>query len=536
MAARTRSTQSKFGAERARQHIATRFNPIRGLTPAKLSRELDAFNAGQLRQCAVLWQAIAERDDQVITCTGKRARKVTGLNWEILPRDDSPEAAKHKEVLEAFYANLTAVNALDENQRGGLNTLLRHMHSAVGMRYAAHEIVWQPDAPGGLTAEFRFLPLQFFENTTGRLRFLVTDHDPYGVALDEHFGEGGWMVTAGEGLMFASSVAYMFKTMPLKSAVGYAEKFGTPPLHGKTSAAKGSPEWIAMRDALIGFGEDLAILTNLDAQISPIELKSAGNAPHLPLVDRMDRALSRIWLGGDLATMSKDGGAVGSQPQNDDLDDLIAADCDMLNGALRYYVDRWVIRYTFGDVPPLAYFELQPPAEIDTDRELKVDEFLIKHGVPRGKKDLLERYGRPEPDAQDELASAPAAPAPFGPGAPGKPPPPAGQPEPTPAANEAARHGRYELFLGEAAARYAQAQRNALAPLLNRLAEIGAIADPAQLQAELAGFRAALPELRRQVIRQAPEAARPLEEAIGTAVISGFAEAARKTAQPAQKP
>lgn len=511
---------SKFGAERATQHIRTRFNPIRGLTPQKLSTALDAFSGGQLRTAALLWQKIADRDDQVITCQGKRARKVAGLNWEILSSEDSSEAAAHKQALEDFYNGLSAVNALEENERGDVELLIAQMQSAIGMRYAFHEIVWQPGAPGGLTAEFRFIPLQFFENTTGHLKFLPDDFAYYGQEPDAIFGEGGYMVTAGRGLMEATSVAYMFKNMPLKAWVGYCEKFGTPPLHGKTNAAKGSEEWEAMRDALTAFGEDLAILTNIGAEITPIELKNAGNAPHAALVDRMDRAISRIWLGGDLATMSKDGSAVGSQPQSDDLAELVREDCSIINRALRYHVDRWIIRYRFGEgVAPKAYFELQPDTESDVERDLKVDDFLIKVGAPVGKKDLLERYGRPEPDAGDDLATAPAAaPSPFGPALP-----------PRPAINEAdTRLAR--TFRAHALDMLIAARGEDFKPLRDRLAAALQLPDD-RLTSAIMSIQRDFPALSRAVFA-GNAGANAREKIDASALASGAAEG--RSAQPSR--
>jgi hypothetical protein len=128
----------------------------------------------------------------------------------------------------------------------------------------------------------------------------------------------------------------------------------------------------------------------------------------------MDRAMARLWRGADLGTMSQAGSAVGSNPQDDETDILEAADALIISETLQHYVDAWVIRYRFGTTPR-AYFQLQARTRINQEMELKIDEFLIKSGVPRAKKDLLERYNRPEPDAGDELATTPApAPSPFG--------------------------------------------------------------------------------------------------------------------------
>lgn len=509
--------ESKVGAQRAQLFKATSFNPIRGLTPNKLSGYLDAFDRGFLREAALVWQKIMERDDQVKTCHPKRSRNVTALDWEILSIDDSPEAKKHKEALEAFYNNLTACNGLNENERGGLRLLIKLMMTAVGMRYACFEIVWAPDAPGGLTAEFKFLPLQFFENTTGRLRFLKSDFDPYGVPLDDFFGEYGWMIASGEGLMEASSVAYMFKNLPLKAWLTYCEKFGIPGLHGKTSAAKDSPEWDALVSAIGAFGEDLGIVTNDGASITPIELKAGASQPHPPLVERMDRAISRLWLGGDLATMSASGSAVGSNPQSDDLQKLQEDDAAMITDSLQHYVDRAVISMLFGVEKPMAYFKLKPPAKINVDREIKIDQFLIGAGAPIGRKDLLERYGRAEPDSGDQLATVPATVS-----------------SPFSASNEIRRRASNVAaadvtFRAQSLKELSEAQAKSLRPLVDRLNAILTLPDD-KVDAALQQLQSDLPRINREVLKDA-QTQLAFEKILGAAVASGMAEGRRDVGQ-----
>jgi phage gp29-like protein len=274
-----KNAQSKVSAERAKLFKLMFSNPISGLTPARLISRLNAWQRGEIRDAALLFQQIIERDDQVGPCANKRTRAVSRLTWQILPVDDSPAAEKHKTSLSHFYNNLTAFDGLNEMDRGGVRKLVKQMLTAIGMRYAMHEIIWKPAAPGGLTAEFKFLPLQFFENTTGRLRFLQADLAMYGSDLDEFFGPGGWMCTAGDGLMIACSIAYLFKTPTgLKAWVSFMEKFGMPGLHAETSAQKGTSEWDDLVAALAAYAEDFAMVTSQGTKINPIESKTGGNA------------------------------------------------------------------------------------------------------------------------------------------------------------------------------------------------------------------------------------------------------------------
>jgi phage gp29-like protein len=194
---------SQISRDRVRRAIEGRFNPIRGLKPSKLARVLDQYHSGYLREAALLWDAMENRDLLIRNVASKRKKAVARAQWEILTTDDSAEAMQQKEALEVFYNNLVATSVMNENERGGMGLLVRQMMDAIGKGFAVHEIVWRPiegkgfdrrqarraspiqmgtaargaalpargtDNPASqnfITADFRFVPLWFFENTTG---------------------------------------------------------------------------------------------------------------------------------------------------------------------------------------------------------------------------------------------------------------------------------------------------------------------------------------------------------------------------------
>ena len=239
--------------ERVQQTIRARFNPIPALTPDLLGVWLESFRLGFFRNIALAWDAMERRDYKLATVVSKRKRAIARQGWEILTVNDSPAAQQQKLALEYFYNHLTATNALEENETGGLSLLLRQMMDAVGKRYAVHEIVWQPtvgtDSTPSLTASFRFCPLWWFEGTQGRLRFLPSEFAIYGADLEP----GGWLVSVGDGLMEACSVAYVYKHLPLRDWLSYSEKFGMPGILGRTDAAPDSTEWNELVTAVKNF-------------------------------------------------------------------------------------------------------------------------------------------------------------------------------------------------------------------------------------------------------------------------------------------
>lgn len=490
-------TQPDLSPQRVQISLRSRFNPIRNLTPEGLAGQLDAFKSGQLREFALLAETIEERDDVLKAVAPKRKKAVARHGFEILMLDDSAEAKRHKEALEYFYNHLSCVNGYDLNERGGFKLLVRQMMDAIAKRYAVHEIVWKPDASGNLTAEFRFVPLWFFENRTGRLRFLQNEFDVEGRELEA----GGWVVTVGEGLMIACAIAYMFKRLPLQDWLGYSEKFGFPGVLGKCSAAKDSDQWDNMVEAVEKFAVDWAAVVNQGEMIEMIEAKGQGNLPFPPLVERMDRAMATLWRGADLSTLSK-GEGLGASLQEDEGDILEEDDAELISETLNLYVDPYVIRYQFGpDVQPLAYLRIVTPQKENVDQDLKVDEFLLRAGAPVAISDTLERYNRTLPDAGEPLLTAPAAPAPFQGGLP----------------NEA--QSRLEEISRQ---RFAEALAEDLQPIRDRLARILQIEDPDVLAARLRAFLEELPRLLKS-INADPASAKALEETMSAALLNGLA-------------
>lgn len=350
----------RISRERIVMDRQSRFNPIRGLTPEVLSRVLEEEKAGYLRQWSRLMDAIERRDDVVACVAPKRKKAVARRNVEVLlkpgvEKEQKAQAELHQEALKYFYENLEASNAVDLNECGGVELLVRQMMDAVGKKYAVHEVLWRP-TPEGLTARLQFVPLHFFENRTGKLRFLPSEFATEGEDLEE----AAWMVTVGDGIMEACSVAYMFKRLPLQDWLHYCAKHGMPGVHGKVDGKPGDERWDQMVAAVAAIAANFSTVTGLNEVIEKIDLATEGTLPYPIFVERMDRAISALWRGADLSTMSAGTGeGSGASLQEDETDLLEADDAGLIGGTLNRTLDRWVIEYAFGPgTKPLAYVSL----------------------------------------------------------------------------------------------------------------------------------------------------------------------------------
>lgn len=405
---KTTGTLSTISPNVAYQARTTRFNPIRFLTPNFLARTLDEFDIGWIRTTALLFEVIEDRDDVLKIAASKRRKSVARRPWEILTTEDSPEADAHKEALEFFYNNITCTNAVDLNESGAFSHFIRQMMDAQFKRYAVHEIVWKPGAEG-LSAEMRFVPLCFFENRTGKLRYLGPEMMGDGIPLEE----GGWLITTGEGLMVAISIAYMFKRLSLQDWMNFSEKFGIPGIHGTINAAPDSVEFQQFADAVEQFANDWVSVSTEGAKIELVTVGgNGGEIPFAPMVERMDRRIAALCRGADLSTISSSGrggsgSGRGASLQKDEEVILTEDDCLMISETLNAQVDKLVIQHTQGSAVPKAYVKIIPPQERDVVADIATDTFLLDSGAPIAISDALERYGRTMPEEGEPLLKMP---------------------------------------------------------------------------------------------------------------------------------
>lgn len=396
---------------RVQLSVRMRNNPIKGLTFDRLVSYLDQWRLGFFRQTGMMWDTMERRDYQLQIVRPKRLKAVARHGYDVLTVELKDESLKalaeaQKEFLKSFYDTVTVTTALNPDEEGDCSLLVRQMMDAVGKFYAVHEIVWQPQPDGNLTAKFIACPIWWFEGTRGKLRFLPSEFQIYG----NEMLPGEWVVTCGDGLMEACSVIYLLKFTPLKSWIAFLDKFGMPGIHGKTDAQKGSKEWNDFIEAVQEFGEEWATVTNRTAEISLVEAaKASGDGGYDKIIELMDKKLTQLWRGGDLGTSgAKD--AVGASLQGDESEILETDDARMIESTLALKVSRFALAWKFGpEAPQLAYLKLRTTPRQNIADDLQVDQFLAQFDGLLGKQSTLERYSRPMPKDDEEMLTKPAA-------------------------------------------------------------------------------------------------------------------------------
>lgn len=386
-------TESRnFSASRVTGAVRNRATPIRGFTPGQLVSWIEQWRQGNLRSLALLWEELEDRDATIKGVAAKRKRSASRSPWEVIAQDDSPEAKEQRSFLEDFYQRLSASSVLEQDTTGGIALLLRQMMDAVGKRYSVHEIIWRPSRDGRLSAHLIHCPVWFFENRTGRLRFLTQDYQIDGVEMRDR----EWMVTLGDGLMMATAITWAAKDLAWKDWLNHCERFGQPIVDAATDATEGTEEWDSLKKAVANLVADGFLLRNHAASITLLESKGSDLLPQAALVDMAKRAIASLWRGGDLSTLSSgQGQGQGASLQGAEASDLTADDCEVLTETLNQRLDLPALQWKFGiGVRPLARIRVRPTSHRGDYTDLAIDRFLLQSGFPVGIADSAERYGR----------------------------------------------------------------------------------------------------------------------------------------------
>ncbi len=386
---------------RIRDEIRVRYNPLNNLTPQKITSAMDDFRAGHLSRAAKIYDAIRRRDGIVQACVQKRKRATSRLGWTIVEMgDDEGSSAEQSAFLEDFYNNIRVSSAADANKHGSMSMLIENILSALENQFAVSEIIWDTSDAPNLSAEVRSVPLWFFENTQGILRFKRSSFDTEGVKMEKN----GWLVSVNDSpLMEATAVCYIIKRFAMGDWAVFSERFGSATPVLTSTATRGSKQWEDAVDAVSRLANGMGIVIG---QNELFDLKQANGtgAPFKELVEEMNRMIALIWRGSDLSTLSA-ANNTGASLQADEAEILEEADCSLVEETLDYYLTLPALQWRFGaGVKPAAYLQLTRKNRSDKIKQLEVYKRATELGCPPAKRDVYEAMEIREPEDGEEKA------------------------------------------------------------------------------------------------------------------------------------
>ena len=394
-------TESKhIGIVRIRDEARLRYNPLKNLTPQKITAAMDAFNYGYLSEAARIYDAIRRRDAVVQACVQKRKRATSRLAWTIVEMgNDEASSKEHAAFLEDFYNNIKVTSAADANKRGSMSMLIDNILSALENKYAVSEIIWDTSRAPSLSAEVRHVPLWFFENTQGYLRFKRNSTDTEGVDLEEN----GWMVSVSDSpLMEATAVCYIIKRFAQGDWAVCSQRFGMPMPVYNANADRGTPEFESAVESVAGIMNGYGMVC-ARGEVFDLKLPNGTSEPFKTLSEAMDRYIALIWRGSDLSTLSADN-AAGASLQAEESEILEDADCALVEETLAHYLTKPALEWKFGQgVKPAAYLQLTRKNRKDKLNQIAVYKGAAELGCNVAKRDVYEALELREPEPGEDM-------------------------------------------------------------------------------------------------------------------------------------
>ncbi len=290
-------TNMQAGA-RAAQDQTLNYMSVQTLDPSRLASAFAAADTGEITQQATLFELIEEHDPHIFAELAKRRRAVTGLGWQLAPKDDAPQSELDRcKELTGMLKNIPRFEDAHYD-----------MTDAIGKGFAALEIEWQTGAEWTPKA-LHWVPQRMMrvERTTGKLMYLKNGApDPlreWGWIVHEHRSKSGYIEQAA--LFRVLAWAYAYKSYNVLDMQKFLEKYGMPIRLGKYPAGIGKPEQNALLKAVRNIGSDGAGIVPSTMAIELVQATKNGNVTDfLSSIEYWERKQSMAILGGTLTSQA----------------------------------------------------------------------------------------------------------------------------------------------------------------------------------------------------------------------------------------
>ena len=385
-----------------------------GLTPQRLAAVLREADAGDLRRQAELFDQLAEKDAHLLGETSKRANVILDVDFTLTPASEDARDVKIADFIETF---LTGLPDWDDTRVA--------LQDAVGKGFAALELSWDVSSGQALPAGFDFIEQKRFTFLDARGLFaqvprLITDSDPAGVEIPpfkmlfhRYGGKSGHPARAG--IYRVCAWMYLFKNYAVKDWAVFCEVYGMPLRLGKYSPGASDDDKSALLSAIASLGSDAAGIISESTAIEFIESQSgkASGDLYQALADFANHEMSKALLGQTLsAEVGRTGSYAAAKTHNEVRLDLVKADARALAATIRDQLIRPIVGFNFGWDAPLPSYQAVWEESQDLTQKSKWVTALLDRHVEMPVSFIRREFNIPEPDGDEPVVGAPAAPAP----------------------------------------------------------------------------------------------------------------------------
>jgi len=204
----------------------------------------------------------------------------------------------------------------------------------------------------------------------------------------------------GRGLLMKAYWYYWFKKNNLKFWILFNEKFGSPTVIGKYRLGAGEEERKRLFEVVESLQNDSGVTIPENLAIEFLEAKRSGAInTYKDLADWCNDEMSKLVLGATLTTGEgrRSGSLALGRVHERVRSEYIESDARALMNVINRQLIRWIVDFNFGTDSKAPRFVIDTTEDDALDREIKVDQELVRMGVPLPLSYFYERYKRPAP-------------------------------------------------------------------------------------------------------------------------------------------
>lgn len=255
---------------RSTQSGALNYASVNTLDPTRLAAAFALADQGQITDQATLFELVEEQDPHIFAELAKRRRAVTGLEWDLYPKEDATQAEidRTKELKDM----LISIPRFEDAQYD--------LTDAIGKGLSVLEFDWQTGSEW-LPKALNWVPQREFEINinTGELLYRTLGGAealrPWGWVVHEHRAKSGYIEQAA--LFRVLAWTYAYKAYNMRDMQRFLEVYGMPLRLGKYPSGLGKKERDELLRAVRNIGNDGAGIVPSTMTIDFVTQTSSGN-------------------------------------------------------------------------------------------------------------------------------------------------------------------------------------------------------------------------------------------------------------------
>jgi phage gp29-like protein len=376
-----------------------------GMDPEQLGGVVRASDEGNTLGFMTLAEEIEELYPHYAAVLSKRKRVVCQLPITVEAAGDSAQEKKHAQFV------------TDWLDTGCLQDGLFNITDAIGKGYSVNEIIWdvKPGATRPKKLEWRtprWFEISWNDGETLWLR-TQTGFDnlmPHKFLVHRHPYKSGLVMRSG--LARCVVFLWMYAAYTQRDWALFSQGYGLPLRLGRYGPSASEDDKRVLWRAVSSIAGDVAAIVPESMRVEFVEAKASTNTDlFLKRADWLDRAVSKLVLGGTAGTDAISGGHAVGREHREVEEDVTRFDAGLIGTSVTRQIVPLMIQFNFGEQPRYPVVRIGRPDEVPIEKVIAAVGDLGPLGFRVKASQLREKLQLDEPGDGDELVGgAPPAP------------------------------------------------------------------------------------------------------------------------------